>query len=393
MIMTKLSESYLKRFSGRGLFFVLAAFIFLSCSDHGSSRAAGKKGTNLIRYASRLSIEKEGNITKVTILNPWQGADNISMTWYLIKRGDMIPAGIDSEKVVFIPVRKIICMSTTHLAMVSAINEDKSVIGMSGIQYIYSPVLRQMAESGLIKDVGYESNLNKELIVNLAPDLVMIYGVGNESTGYVGKLLELGVKVMYNADYLETEPLAKAEWIKLFGTIFCHETVADSIFSAESQDYNELKSMIAGKNISRPKVMLGLPFKDTWFVSPGNSFISTLISDAGGDYLWKDSRSSVSMPLGLENVWTKAMNADYWLNISTVMTRDEIPVVDNRLSLIPCFIKDNLFNNNRRISPGGGNDFWESGAIHPHLILRDIGAILHPELFPDKNLYYYRKIE
>jgi iron complex transport system substrate-binding protein len=139
-------------------------------------------------------------------------------------------------------------------------------------------------------------------------------------------------------------------------------------------------------------VLLGLPFKDTWFVSPGNSFISRLISDAGGAYLWKDTKSSISMPFGLENVYMKAMNADYWLNIGTVKTKSDIPAVDQRLSQLPCFRSGKLFNNNNRITDAGGNDFWESGAVYPHLILKDIASILHPELFPGDQLFYYREI-
>ena len=89
----------------------------------------------------------------------------------------------------------------------------------------------------------------------------------------------------------------------------------------KSEAYNNLKSFIAGNIVDKPKVLLGLPFKDTWFVSPGNSFISRLIADAGGQYLWKDTKSSVSMPFGLENVYLKAVNADYWLNIGTVQNK------------------------------------------------------------------------
>ena len=72
----------------------------------------------------------------------------------------------------------------------------------------------------------------------------MIYGVGSESSGYVGKIEELGIKVIYNADYLETDPLGKAEWIKLFGALYCREKMADSIFNAEVEAYNNLKSFI-----------------------------------------------------------------------------------------------------------------------------------------------------
>jgi iron complex transport system substrate-binding protein len=86
------------------------------------------------------------------------------------------------------------------------------------------------------------------------------------------------------------------------------------------------------------------------------------------------------------------MNADYWLNIGSVTSRQEIILVDPRLIDIPCFRKGNLFNNNKRITTEGGNDYWESGSVFPHLILKDIATILHPELFINNELYYYRKI-
>jgi iron complex transport system substrate-binding protein len=220
----------------------------------------------------------------------------------------------------------------------------------------------------------------------------MIYGIGSESAGYVGKLKELGIKVIINADYLETDPLSRAEWIKLFGSLYCKENLADSIYNKEVDRYTKLRSFIEQNNRSRPKVLLGLPFKDTWYISPGNSFISKLIADAGGEYLWADTKSSFSMPYGIENVYLRGMKADFWLNISNISSRKEISSVDQRLEGLPCFKNDNLYNNNKRISEGGGNDYWESGSLYPHLILKDLANILHPELFSDHELTYYRKI-
>jgi iron complex transport system substrate-binding protein len=284
-------------------------------------------------------------------------------------------------------------MSTTHVAMITALGEENSLAGVSGINFVYSPVIQKNAENGLVADVGYEANLNKELILKIAPDLIMIYGIGSESSGYVGKIKELGIKVIINADYLETDPLGRAEWIKLFGALYTKEKLADSLFNSEVNEYSGLKSFIANSTTSKPKVLLGLPFKDTWYISPGNSFISNLISDAGGDYLWRDTKSSVSMPYGIENVYIRGLKADYWLNIGTVNTRHEITNIDPRLNDLPCFKNDNLFNNNKRITAKGGNDFWESGALHPHLLLKDIAIILHPEIFADHKLMFYKKID
>jgi iron complex transport system substrate-binding protein len=360
---------------------LLCLIVLISCGEkRGIKTIDNSAGDYQIKQAKRLEIERGLYYTRVTIINPWQGADHVNMTYYLVKRGSELPAGIDMAKVITVPVEKIVCMSTTHVAMISALGEENTIAGMSGTGFIYSAVLNSRAKEGLINDVGYEANLNKEMILKIKPDITMIYGVGSESSGYVGKIEELGIKVIYNADYLETDPLGKAEWIKLFGALYCREKMADSIYNAEVLAYNNLKAYIAEKIVSKPRVLLGLPFRDTWFISPGNSFVSRLISDAGGEYLWKDTESSVSMPVGLENVYLKALNADYWLNIGTVRTKSEIPAVDKRLSELPCFRNGKLFNNNSRLT------------VHPHLILNDIASILHPDLFPGNKLFYYREI-
>ena len=212
-------------------------------------------------------------------------------------------------------------MSTTHIAMISALGEENTIAGVSGTGFIFSGSLIRNVEKGMIEDVGYEANLNKELILKISPDLIMMYGIGSESAGYVGKIKELGIKVLFNADYLETDPLGKAEWIKLFGALYCKENLADSIYKSEVEKYTELRSFISQNITARPKVLLGLPFKDTWYISPGNSFISKLIEDAGGYYLWQNTESSVSMPLGIENVYLRALTADYWLNIGSVNSK------------------------------------------------------------------------
>ena len=360
----------------------------------------GKKDTgyltetrNKISRAERLSIVQKDGWTEVKIIDPWQGANGVKQVYYLAKRGSRLPEWMDSSAVIFVPVQKMICMSTTHVAMITALGEENSLAGVSGINFIYSPSVLRNAEKGLVADVGYEANLNKELIIKISPDLIMIYGIGSESSGYLGKIRELGIKVIINADYLETDPLGRAEWIKLFGALYSKDNLADSLFNSEEDAYTRLKSLIIKSVTIRPKVMLGLPFKDTWYISPGNSFISNLISDAGGDYLWKDTKSPVSMPYGIENVYIRGLKADYWLNISSVKNRNEITSVDPRLDDFPCFKNDNLFNNNKRITEKGGNDFWESGALHPHLLLKDIATILHPEIFPGNELMYYKKID
>jgi iron complex transport system substrate-binding protein len=372
---------------------VLSILVGSGCRQKTINREPGTKDIkDEIVNARRFRIEQKDGWSEVKIINPWQGATNVSQTYNLVKRGSKLPPGLDSAEIIFVPLKKIICMSTTYVAMISELGEEKSIVGVSGTDFVYSPGLAKNVANGSVADVGYEANLNKELILKLSPDLIMIYGIGSESSGYVGKIKELGIKIIINADYLETDPLGRAEWLKLFGALYCKENLADSIYESEVDKYNKLKSNIHERVKYEPKVLLGLPFKDTWYVSPGNSYISRLITDAGGSYLWSDVNSEISMPYGIENVFLRGLKADFWLNIGTVGSRKEISAIDQRLENLPCYKNDSLYNNNNRVTIKGGNDFWESGILYPHLLLKDIATILHPELFTDHELVYYRKI-
>jgi iron complex transport system substrate-binding protein len=373
---------------------LMCTVVLINGCSHNSSPFDKKKGPSLseISYAERFTLEKKDGISILTIINPWQGAINVSQVYYLVKRGVKIPPGYDTAHLIRTPVRRIIAMSTTYLSMISALGETDKIAGISGTNLLYDENLREAVNKGKITDVGYDENLNGELIIRLDPDLVMVYGIGGESSGYTGKLKDLGIKVMFNADYLENDPLGKAEWIKVFGALFSKEKEADELFSSIAAGYNSIKKAVSERTSARPTVLLGLPWKDTWYVSPGNSFISRLISDAGGDYIWKGTSSETSLPYGIENVWLKAMNARYWLNISTVHNPGEILTVDSRLGELPAFRNGNLYNNNNRVANNGGNDYWESGSMNPQIILKDISSILHPELFPDYTCYYFRKI-
>lgn len=373
---------------------VLLILILASCKGRNSlTNEKPDSADSTIFYAKRLRIERMEGYSQVSVINPWQGANKHIDNWYLIPRGESIPPYVDLSAVIRIPVRRIICMSTTHLAMIAALKESESIKGFSGKRFLYDTILQRSSQIDYLRDIGYEENLNKELILHLEPELFMIYGIGSESSGYTGKLKEMGIKVIYNADYLETDPLGKTEWIKLFGLLYDKEQMADSIFESIENEYNTIKSMVSRNIINRPKVMLGLPFRDTWYISPGNSYISRLIEDAGGEYLWQNTISQVSMPLGLENVFVKALSADYWLNTGNAEEPDHILAIDPRLAEIPCFIKGNLYNNNKRLSVNGGNDYWEGGAVNPHIILADIATILHPDLFPGRELFYYKQVK
>ena len=113
------------------------------------------------------------------------------------------------------PVRHVVCMSSSHVAMFDAIGQVRRVSGVSGIDYISNPYVREHRLCGEVRDVGYDTNLNFELLAAMRPDLMLLYGVTGENTVVTGKLRELGIPYVYIGDYVEESPLGKAEWLVL----------------------------------------------------------------------------------------------------------------------------------------------------------------------------------
>ena len=114
----------------------------------------------IISYAKRLKIEMVNGYSQVSVINPWQGARNIAQKWYLIPEGGIIPSFIDTSEVIHVPIKKIICMSTTHLSMISALDKKSSVVGFSGTRFIYDMDLMMNVNKGDLREIGYDDNLN-----------------------------------------------------------------------------------------------------------------------------------------------------------------------------------------------------------------------------------------
>ena len=374
-------------------FFVIAvALTFLSCRNESARSGIADAGSSGIPQG-RLSIEKVPGATRVAVREPWQNSGGKELVWYLVARDSALPRDIGEEQVIRVPVRRMICMSTTHAAMMRALSADSMIVGISGSSLLYDSLLLERTGSGEIKDVGYEGNLNRELVISLAPDLVMAYGVADPSSGSTVRLAEAGVKVFYNADYLEEHPLNRCAWLRLFGLLTGKEEMADSIVITVSDSYRELTTMVANAAGKKPGVLLGAPWEDVWYVSPGNTYIGRLIDDAGGDYIYRDMTGNNSVPVSVESVFRRASGAEIWINPGTAGKLSDIEAADHRLTSLPVFSSGRVWNNRGRIRQDGGNDYWESGVDRPDLLLKDFISIIHPELLPDYDPYYYIRLE
>ncbi len=368
-----------------------ATFLLCSCRHGGKvDEQAQQVDTG---GATRFVIEKEEGFTRVAVKDPWQNSHGARLEYYLLPHDAVIPEGVSPDRVIRTPVSRMICMSATHIAMLSALGSTDILVGISGSGLVYDSLVLDGLNRGTIRDVGYDGNLNHELIVSLSPDVLIAYSVAAPSAGRMEKLASAGIKVVYDADYLEEHPLARCEWIRVFGLLTGKEEMADSILAVVSENYRETVRMVRKNIADRPEVLLGSPWEDVWYISPSNTYTGRLIEDAGGDYLFRDLKGPHSVPFSVESVYRRAVDADLWINPGSAGNLAEIAASDHRMARLPVFIEGRVWNNRKRVTPEGGNDYWESAIVRPDILLKDFVSIIHPELMPYYQQYYYSKLQ
>lgn len=366
----------------------LCAIVVAACGRKSVSLEDFDKPVYMLEYASGFDIQGADSKQSVllTVTNPWQGADGIAVQLFIARDGETAPEGFDGQ-VLEGDAERIVAMSSTHIAMLDAIGEVDRVVGVSGIDYISNPDIQARRES--IGDVGYEGNVNYELLLSLDPDLVLLYGV-NGASGMEPKLRELGIPFMYVGDYLEESPLGKAEWMVALSEVVGCRSEGEKVFAEIPVRYNALKQRVAENALDAPSVMLNMPYGDSWFMPSAGSYAVRLIEDAGGDYIYKKNTGNASTPVDMEEAYLLASAADLWLNVGMASTLGEVKAACPKFADTRCFRNGYVYNNNARTNAAGGNDYFESGVVHPELVLRDLIKIFHPELVEEDFVYYKR---
>ncbi len=343
-----------------------------------------------LKYASGFSWRSNGNVKYVTVNYPYQGATE-GYQYMLVPDGEEVPDHDDKIQVIRTPVKKIVCTSTTHIPLLDYIGETNSLIGFPTTDYISSEAMRKRVEGGLVTDLGIDKGMNIELLYSLHPELVMGYTMSND-LGQLKKIRELGIPVVINAEYLEKHPLGRAEWIKFVALFYNKEKAADSVFTLIEKEYLATQEMV--KNSSeKPTVLSGIVYGDVWFMPAGKNYAAKLFNDAGMDYLWKDTESNGFLELSFESVYTKAKNADFWIGVGSFNSLQEIQAAESRYGLFKPFKQKQVYTYNARKGAKGGSEFLELGYLRPDLILKDLVKIAHPELLPNHELFFHKRLE
>lgn len=361
----------------------------ISCGNRDSRKAGNVKADsttttksgNDLRYAKGFWLEQKTGYQLLHIKDP-QSANSTEYTFALRKRGVKadIPSGVET---IDLPVKGLICMTSLQLSNFIRLSATDKVVGISSTRFLTNPAMQQQLAEGKTRKIGIEGNFDPEIIMNLAPDIILISPF--KQGGY-DAMKEVDIPLVPHLGYKEMTPLGQAEWIKLTGLLTGQEEKAEEIFAAIESRYNELKALTAGVK-HRPVVLSGEIHGGTWYAVGGQSFLAQVFKDAGADYFLKDDPHSGGVNLDFETVYNQADSADYWRILNSfpgTYSYEALKAQDERYADFQAFREKGIIYCNMREKA-----YYENMPMEPEKLLSDFIKVFHPELLPDYQPVYY----
>ena len=328
----------------------------------------------------------------VTVHRPYPGADE-PREYLLLERGQAPPERYRALPRIEIPVERAITTASPLLAQFELLGAPDRVVGHDRAARIYSEVFRERSAEGKLHDVGEPPHMNLERVISLEPDVVLINSLGaHGETEH--KLQEAGLPVLVAGDWLEDDPVGRAEWLLVAAVLLQREAQAAHYLDGLRGRYDALRAVAARRigDEKGPAVVVNAPFQGVWSVPGGASYMARLLADAGAHYPWAEQERRGALHLELESVLARAADADIWLNPGAAESLAAMLRIDPRLAVFAPLETGRVYNFTARTRHGGANDYFERGALEPDVVLADLIRIVHPHLLPDHELRYFQRL-
>lgn len=368
---------------------VVLSTLAIGCKKSETNVKTSEKIENSVKYAKGLAIYNYGDFSVVKVNNPWPNA-NKNYNYVLVEKGAKIPDSLSGYEQVNVPVQSVIATSTTHIPSLEMLGVENTLVGFPNLDYISSDKVRALIDAKKIKELGNNQSLNTEVIIDLNPSVIIGYGIDNNNQT-LDNLKKSGQKIVLNGDWNEQTALGKAEWIKLFGALFGLEEKADKIFTDIEQEYNATIALVNGVK-TKPTVIAGAMFENKWYLPDGKSWGAELIAQGGGAYLWADGKGTGSLSLPFEAVLEKGVNAEYWIGPGQFTSLSEMTAANSHYAQFKSFQNKKVYSFSSKKGKTGGVIYFELAPNRPDLVIKDIVKILHPELLPTYELYFFEKL-
>ncbi|NCA86230.1 MAG: hypothetical protein EOM83_11760 [Clostridia bacterium] len=352
-----------------------------SKSSFSEYTAIGAATTNPL-IAAGFRITEGAHEQLLEIFNPADTLHPVAR-FYLVDSthsANKYPDGITIE----VPVKRMVCLSATHLSLLDALDKMETLVGVAGADYVVSGKFKEWLANGKIKEIGIAGQYHLENLLELVPQIVMVSPQAGQA---FEPITNAGLTVVPNGDFMENNPLGRAEWIKMMGALTGAEKRSISIFDSISKSYNHLKE-IAANATHRPTVLAGKQYGGFWNLPGGKSYVAQLLHDAGAEYLWSNDVNTGSLMLDFETVYNRGLGADYWRMLvytDTTFTYDLLAREDERYRNFEAFRNKQVLVCNTKLTT-----YFQQGLLQPHILLADYIHIFHPDLLPDhQNVYYH----
>ena len=359
----------------------------VGCKSRHSASAGDALSALRMEYAGRIRIDSSEHYILVRVQNPWDTA-RILHTYVLVGRETELPVGLPEGTLVRTPVEKALVYSSVHCGLLSELRAIDRIGGICDLQYIEIPEIQNRCASGRMVDAGNTMNPDIEKIIDFHPDAILLSPF--ENSGGYGRIEKLGIPVIECADYMETSPLGRSEWMRFFGLLFGKRRQADSLFTAVRADYLQLCDLVKSVN-QRPTVISELKSGSAWYVPGGKSTTGRLYQDAGATYMWAEDEHSGSIPLSFETVFDRGQDADFWLfkyNRQQDKTLTELKSDYASYAGFRAFQTGQVYGCN-----SGQVPFYTETPFHPERLLEDLIRIFHPGVLPAGECRYFKRLE
>ena len=393
------------------------ALLMAACQGGKTAAADAEAGDTLeMKYAKLLTIVKHGDgeessdaaedidyqYAEAIIANPWKAGT-------MLHRYILIPKGKEGDKTVAMlarrrstgarcttdtvrtPLESNLVFTAPHCQLLTALGCQNAITGVCDKDYINIPDIKSRAQADAkvahpIMDCGSSMQPDIERIIALHPEALLISPF--ENSGGYGKLDKLRIPVIETADYMETSPLGRAEWIKLYGLLL-GSSKADSLFSAIEKEYLQLKAEAA-------KLPLGLSILterktgNVWYVPGGKSTMGILLRDAHARYIFADDTHSGSLSMSPEQIIAKGNQVDVWAFKyfgGNALTKQDLLAEYQGYQALKAFQTGTVYETDTSCEP-----YFELTSFHPEILLREFIVLSHPEA-GDKfgKLRFYKK--
>lgn len=372
------------------LAYLFSFFILISCKNEQKTKTELDNYEQVeIKYASGFEIHKYPDYTKVIVHSPWQNAEK-DQVYVLVSKNAKVSENVSYDALIELPLNKIVSTSTTHIPSLISLGQINKLVGFPNLDYISSKEARALITKGKIKELGRNEVLNTEILLSVEPDVVFSFAIEGQNKT-LNQIQKSGIPVVYNGDWLETDALGKAEWIKFFGAFLGELDLAIEAFEDVETSYNSIKEK-AGKVNSKPTVISGAMHQDRWYLPAGNSWQAQFFEDANTDYVFKSTEGKGSIALSFENVLLEAKSAEFWISPGQFTSYTQLLDHNIHYKEFEAFQKKNIYSMANTVGETGGVLFYELGPNRPDLVLKDLVKIFYPDILKNEEFTFFKPL-